>query len=111
MPAANTLRIALKAIRRNKVRSGLTMLGVIIGVASLVALTSVASGATGGINNALSGLMSGVAFFNMASALGRPRYPQWKPLSFTAVASSITSNSSSPISHRPGASTLRCSRC
>ena len=27
MPIRNTLKIALKAIRRNKVRSGLTMLG------------------------------------------------------------------------------------
>ena len=49
-------KLAVSRILATKTRSALTMLGVIIGVASLVALTSVASGATGGINNALSGL-------------------------------------------------------
>lgn len=39
-----------------KTRSILTMLGIVIGVASLVALMSVAQGATSGISNALSGL-------------------------------------------------------
>ena len=49
-------KLAVSRILATKTRSALTMLGVIIGVASLVALTSVASGATGGINSALSGL-------------------------------------------------------
>ena len=49
-------KLALGRIAATKTRSILTMLGVIIGVASLVALTSAASGATSGINSALSGL-------------------------------------------------------
>jgi putative ABC transport system permease protein len=40
-----TFRIALRAIRRNKVRSALTMLGVIIGVASVIAMIALGSGA------------------------------------------------------------------
>ena len=49
-------KLAIGRIFATKTRSALTMLGVIIGVASLVALTSIASGATGGVNDALSGL-------------------------------------------------------
>lgn len=51
-----TARLALSRIVATKTRSFLTMLGVVIGVASLVALTSVASGATSGINSSLATL-------------------------------------------------------
>lgn len=50
------VRLALGRILASRVRSFLTMLGVIIGVASLVALTSVVSGATIGITASLSDL-------------------------------------------------------
>lgn len=39
------LRIALRALARNKARSALTMLGIIIGVASVIALVSLGQGA------------------------------------------------------------------
>ncbi len=45
MSLRETLRIAMIAIRRNKVRSALTMLGVIIGVASVIAMIALGSGA------------------------------------------------------------------
>jgi len=50
MELLNTLRIALLAIRRNKVRSALTMLGVIIGVASVIAMIALGSGARASID-------------------------------------------------------------
>ena len=56
MNAWAVTRLALSRIAAAKTRSLLTMLGVIIGVASLVALTSVASGATSGINESFSSL-------------------------------------------------------
>ena len=40
-----TLRAALRALRRNKLRSSLTMLGIIIGVAAVIAMVSVGQGA------------------------------------------------------------------
>jgi putative ABC transport system permease protein len=40
-----TLKIALRAINRNKVRSALTMLGVIIGVAAVIAVVAIGQGA------------------------------------------------------------------
>ncbi len=41
----DTLKISLRAIRINKMRSGLTMLGIIIGVGSVIAMLAVGAGA------------------------------------------------------------------
>ncbi len=41
---ADTLRIAVDALRANRVRAALTMLGVVIGVASVILLTSIGEG-------------------------------------------------------------------
>ena len=49
-------RLAFALILATKTRSGLTMLGIIIGVMSLIALVSVAQGATSGIQDQFKGL-------------------------------------------------------
>lgn len=49
-------RLAFARILATKTRSGLTMLGIIIGVMSLIALVSVAQGATSGIQDQFKGL-------------------------------------------------------
>ena len=49
-------RIALRAISANKLRSGLTILGIVIGVAAVVALMAVGQGATSGITASVEGL-------------------------------------------------------
>ena len=53
---AETLRIAWKAIAANPLRSALTALGVIIGVAAVVALTMVGQGTTRNVTQLLEGL-------------------------------------------------------
>src|SRR5207249_11362311 len=45
MTTLNATRIALHALGRNKLRSALTALGIIIGVGSLIALLSIGHGA------------------------------------------------------------------
>jgi len=45
MKSLEILRIAFWALRRNKMRSALTMLGIIIGVAAVIALVSIGQGA------------------------------------------------------------------
>lgn len=45
MNTLSTVKIAVNALRINKMRSGLTMLGIIIGVAAVIAMISVGSGA------------------------------------------------------------------
>ena len=56
MNLSTTIVLALSRLVAARTRSLLTMLGVIIGVASLVALTSIASGATSGITSSISSL-------------------------------------------------------
>jgi putative ABC transport system permease protein len=54
--AWQTAVIALRALRRNKMRSTLTALGIIIGVASVVAMVAVGNGAQARITNQVSAL-------------------------------------------------------
>lgn len=56
MSVFENIRIALRAISGNKLRSGLTMLGIVIGVAAVVALMSVGEGATSGITESVQGM-------------------------------------------------------
>jgi len=51
-----TLLMALKEIRRNAMRSFLTMLGVVIGVGSVIALVTVGDGTTAGVKASISSL-------------------------------------------------------
>ena len=46
MDLLQTLKIALRALRTNKMRSFLTMLGIIIGIAAVIAMLAVGSGAS-----------------------------------------------------------------
>lgn len=52
----NTVRLALRATLSNKMRSFLTMLGIIIGVVAVVMLMSISNGATQTITDAISSL-------------------------------------------------------
>ena len=56
MKVSDLLHLALGRLSTGKLRTALTMLGVIIGVASVVALVSVAQGATKGISDRLNAL-------------------------------------------------------
>ena len=51
-----TAMLALRALRRNKLRSALTALGIIIGVASVVAMVAVGNGAQARIESQVSAL-------------------------------------------------------
>jgi putative ABC transport system permease protein len=56
MSAIEILKIALNALRANKMRSFLTMLGIIIGVASVIVMVSISSGASSQIEKAVASL-------------------------------------------------------
>jgi putative ABC transport system permease protein len=57
-----SLRIAMQALRANRLRSGLTTLGVLIGVMSVVLLVSIGQGARSEITGAIEGLGSNLLF-------------------------------------------------
>jgi putative ABC transport system permease protein len=58
MSLFNLLRIALKALQRNKLRAFLTMLGIIIGVGAVIAMVAIGQGSKQSIQSALSGMGS-----------------------------------------------------
>ena len=51
-----SIKMAWNSIASNKMRSFLTMLGIIIGVASLIVLVSIADGATGSVTDTISSM-------------------------------------------------------
>ncbi|MCB0148806.1 MAG: ABC transporter permease, partial [Caldilineaceae bacterium] len=51
MTFVNVLRTALSGIAANKLRTGLTMLGIIIGVASVIATLALGNGARAAVEN------------------------------------------------------------
>ena len=56
MSASELLRLAFSRLRRSRARAALTMLGIVIGVASVVALVGVGRGTTADITESLSSL-------------------------------------------------------
>ncbi|NDP40632.1 MAG: FtsX-like permease family protein [Rhodoferax sp.] len=52
----NTLLLALRSIRRNLLRSFLTILGIVIGVSAVITMVTLGNGATLAIQNQISGL-------------------------------------------------------
>jgi putative ABC transport system permease protein len=58
MRLAEAWRVALEALRANRLRSGLTMLGVVIGVAAVVVLVAIGTGAKREVESQVEGLGS-----------------------------------------------------
>ena len=56
MNPLDAVKIALRALRGNKLRTGLTMLGIIIGVAAVIAMVSLGQGAAAQIRNTFSSM-------------------------------------------------------
>ena len=52
----NTLLLALRSIRRNLMRSFLTILGIVIGVSAVITMVTLGNGATMAVQNQISGL-------------------------------------------------------
>ncbi len=62
-----SMRIALRALRVNRMRSALTMLGIIIGVAAVIAMVAVGSGATARIEQQIQSIGSNLIIVSPGS--------------------------------------------
>ena len=69
---AEVVRVSFDSLFANKTRSFLTMLGVIIGVASVVALLSLGNGAQASITGQVQSIGTNLIFVFPGSLSGRP---------------------------------------
>lgn len=67
MNIAGILKVAFKNIKNNKLRSVLTMLGLIIGIASVIVLVGIGSGATDDVTNQVQSLGTDILTINITS--------------------------------------------
>jgi putative ABC transport system permease protein len=62
-----TFRIAIRALGRNKLRSSLTMLGIIIGVGAVIAMVGIGQGASASIQSQIANLGNNMLFVQSGS--------------------------------------------
>lgn len=67
MKLSNLLRIAWRAIKRNKMRAFLTMLGIIIGVAAVISMIAIGQGSKQSIQSQISGMGSNMIVIRPSS--------------------------------------------
>ncbi|MBZ8139069.1 multidrug ABC transporter substrate-binding protein [Rubrivivax gelatinosus] len=88
----NTLLLALRAIRRNLMRSVLTTLGIVIGVAAVVTMVTVGNGATKAVQTQIQSLGSNLLMVRPGQRLGPGGFsggPSFKLADATAIATQI----------------------
>jgi putative ABC transport system permease protein len=74
---AQTLRVALRALNRNKMRSFLTALGIIIGVGAVIAMVSIGEGAKRGIESRFAAMGTNLLFVSPGSQNQRGIHGGW----------------------------------
>jgi putative ABC transport system permease protein len=74
---ARTLRIAFRALARNKMRSFLTGLGIIIGVGAVISMVSIGEGAKRGIEDRFASMGTNLLFVRPGSSAQRGVHGGW----------------------------------
>jgi putative ABC transport system permease protein len=70
MKPSEVLRISWEAILKNKVRSLLTMLGIIIGVAAVIIMVGISAGTSASIEESITSLGSNLVYVNQSFTMG-----------------------------------------
>jgi len=88
MKINNLIKIAISAIRRNSLRSFLTMLGIVIGVAAVIAMLAIGQGSNASIRSTISSM--GTNLINvMPASLNRGGVSQGRETSQTLVVADV----------------------
>jgi len=91
----NTLLLALREIRRNLMRSFLTILGIVIGVAAVVTMVTLGNGATQAVSDQISSLGSNLLILRPGQRLGPGRgsagAPNFKVADAEAIRTQVSS--------------------
>ncbi len=89
----NTLVLALRSIRRNLLRSFLTILGIVIGVSAVITMVTVGNGATQAVQSQISGLGTNLLQIRPGQRLGPGGWgggaPSFKESDAQAIASQV----------------------
>ncbi len=89
----NTLLLALRSIRRNLLRSFLTILGIVIGVSAVITMVTMGNGATLAVQNQISGLGTNLLQVRPGQRLGpgsgSASAPAFKEVDAEAIATQI----------------------
>jgi putative ABC transport system permease protein len=75
MKLSEAMRIAWEAILKNKIRSFLTMLGIIIGVAAVIIMVGISAGTEATIRDQITSLGSNLLFVQGSFSRGGPNQP------------------------------------
>src|SRR5689334_23904224 len=62
MDLLNIIRVAFRALQRNKMRAALSMLGIIIGVAAVIAMVSIGQGASASVQAQIESIGTNLLF-------------------------------------------------
>ena len=89
----NTLLLSLRAIRRNLMRSFLTVLGIVIGVAAVVVMVTLGNGATKSVSDQISSMGSNLLMVMPGQRFGpgSDAAPSFKSADIDAIKSQISS--------------------
>jgi putative ABC transport system permease protein len=89
----NTIWLALRSIRRNLMRSFLTILGIVIGVSAVITMVTLGNGATQAVQTQISSLGTNLLQIRpgqrMGPGAGGASAPSFKEVDATAIASQI----------------------
>ena len=89
----NTLLLALRSIRRNLLRSFLTILGIVIGVSAVITMVTVGNGATLAVQNQIAGLGTNLLQIRPGQRMGGPGggggAPPFKEADAEAIAAQV----------------------
>jgi len=102
----STLLLALRSIRRNLMRSFLTILGIVIGVSAVITMVTVGNGATLSVQNQITGLGTNLLQIRPGQRMGQPGGGAGAPAFREADATAIVSQVSGLLAVAPEARTF-----